>query len=216
MKTKWYLSTLIFILTLLGLSQQQKNVPNQEIVVRFSNNHVKLEVAQNAIAIVKKQLQTIGIDKIQVRESVDGSLKITYYSDIDVTSIEEIFSTEKDLVIDYTPSDQGSKDFPLDKVASSYKLNVFEIGSSSDLDSDLNGHILELIPNYERLFNPIVYHSSNTIDFKEKNETEKTAYKLYRNISVEIDNSSHNIPEVRAGPLSQGNHTTRIFFSVPG
>jgi hypothetical protein len=214
MKTTWYLSTLIFILTLLGFSQQQKNVPNQEIVVRFSNNHVNLEVAQNAIAIVKKQLQTIGINKIQVRESVDGSLKITYYSDIDVTSIEEIFSTERDLVIGYTPSDEGSKDFPLDKVASSYKLNVCEIGSNSDLESDLNGYILELTPNYERLFNPIVYHSSNFVDFKEKNDTEKTAYKLYRNISVEIDNSSHNIPEVRAGPFSQGDHTILLFFSI--
>jgi len=207
MKTKWYLSTLIFILTLLGFSQQQKYVPNQEIIVQFADDHVTFEVAQNAIATVKKQLQIIGVDNIHIRESVDGSLKITYYSDIDVAAIEEIFSKDKDLALGYTFFDENEAhtEFPLDNSSNSYKLNVCEIRNSSDSDLDINGCIIELTPEYERLFNPIVYYSFNEINLREINSTEKTAYNLHRSIAAEIDNSSHNIPEVRAGPDSFGN-----------
>ena len=205
MKTKWYLGTLIFILTILGFSQKQKYVPNQEIIVQFVDDHVKLEVAQNAIAIVKKQLQIIGVEKIQVREAVDGSLKITYYSAIDVTAIEAIFSKEEDLELGYTFTDEEQKEFPSDKHSSIYKLNVNEIGDHSDFESDLNGYILELKPGFERLLNPIVLYLPNEIDSREKNQIEKTAYKLHKSIAVTIDNSSHNIPEVRAGPTSNGN-----------
>ena len=202
MKTNWYLGALIFILTLFGFSQQQKEVPNQEIIFQFADNHVKLEVAQNAVAIVKKQLQSIGVDRIKVRETADGSFKITYYSDIDVAAIKEIFSKEKNLELGYTFSDEEDKEFPSPEVSSSYKLNVCEIGSNSDFESGLNGYILKLTLENERLFNPIVYFSSNQLDSREIEKIEKTAYKLHSIIAAAIDNSSHNIPEVRAGPYS--------------
>jgi hypothetical protein len=202
MNTKWYLSTLILILTLLGFSQQEKYVPNQEIIVQFDDDHVRLEVAQNAIAIVTKQLQTIGVDKIQVREAVDGSLKITYYSDVDIAAIEEIFSKEKDLELGYIFFDEEPNEFPSNRDSSSYKLNVCEIGNNSDTEPDMNGYIFELSPEYNRLFNPIVFCSFNEIDSRERNEIAETAYKLHKKIAAAIDNSSHNIPEVRAGPFA--------------
>ena len=202
MNTKWYLSTLILILTLLGFSQQEKHIPNQEIIVQFDDDHVKLEVAQNAIAIVTKQLKTIGVDKIQVREAVDGSLKITYYSDVDVAAIEEIFSKEKDLELGYTFSDNDSNEFPSNRDSSSYKLNVCEIGNNSDTDSDMNGFIFKLSSEYDRLFNPIAFYPFSEVDSKARNEISETAFKLHKKIAAAIDNSSHSIPEVRAGPFA--------------
>ena len=101
MKQKWYLSTFVLILVLLGYSRQQAYVPNQEIVMQFVDADVTSDVTQNAIAIVKKQLQTIGIANIQVRETVAGRLKITYNSDLDVASIKRIFSKELSLELGY-------------------------------------------------------------------------------------------------------------------
>ena len=107
MKSKWYLSTLIFILALLGFSQPQVYVPNQEIVVQFSVDEVTFDEAQNAILIVQKQLQGIGAHNIQISEPEQGSFKFTYYSDIDVASIKEIFSEEKSLALGYTSYSQS-------------------------------------------------------------------------------------------------------------
>ena len=64
MKTKWLLPIFIFILSLFVVSQQQIAIPNQESVIQFSSADVSLFESQNAIAIVKKQLQDIGAENI--------------------------------------------------------------------------------------------------------------------------------------------------------
>ena len=206
MKQKWFLSTLITILALIGYSRQQAYVPNQEIVMQFVDAEVAYDVAQNAIASVKKQLQTIGVDNIQVRESVDGRLKITYNSDIDVASIKKIFSKEENLELGYTSSDSEDHDkFPSNKSSNSYNLNVCEIQNSYDAESDFNGHLLELTFENEHSYNPVVDLSINKIDASVTSRIEKTAYTIQRNIALAINNSSRIIPEVRAGPVSNMN-----------
>ena len=209
MKQKWFLSTLITILALLGYSRQQAYVPNQEIVMQFFDAEVTNDVAQNAIAIVKKQLQTIGVDNIQVRKSADGRLKITYNSDIDVASIKKIFSKEENLELGYTSldseEDEEQDKFPSNKSSISYNLNVCEIQNSYDAESDFNGYVLELTIENEHSYNPVVYLSINKIDASVKSRIEKIAYSIQRNIALAIDNSSHAIPEVRAGPVSNMN-----------
>ncbi|RMA57024.1 hypothetical protein [Ulvibacter antarcticus] len=206
MKTKWYLSTLVLILALLGLSQQQITVPNQEIVVQF-DDEVTIAQAQNAIAIVKKQLQSIGVDKIHVWEAADGRLKITYYSEIDVTGIEKIFSKEKNLDLGYTTFDHDDQDseFPSQNDSNTYKVNVSEIQSSFDDASDLNGLLLERTQKIERPYNPLLYFTVATIDASEENSIEKISFRIQSNIAIAIDNSSYIIPEVRAGPVANGN-----------
>lgn len=203
MKAKWYLSAFIIILTLLGISLQQFSVPNQEIVVQFANDEVATFETQNTIAIVKKQLQSIGVDNIQIHEVDNGKLKITYYSNVDVTSIKKIFS-EKELEFGFTSiyHQEKSAKLPSNKKSNTYKLDVFEIQKSNDTDWDFNGYVLELNPENDRFFKPDVYFPAIRKDIREKKEIEKVAYIIYRNISIGIDNSSHNIPEVRAGPLT--------------
>jgi len=213
MKTKWRFSTFIIILTVLGISLQQFSVPNQEIVVQFANDEVGLIETQNTIAIVKKQLQQVGVKNIKVHKGENGELKISYFSDIDVASIKKIFSTrmpleasaeeqEKELKLGFASvfNEEEPTNFPLDKNTNRYKLDVFEIQKSNDAELDLNGLALEINPENDRYFSPEVYFSNNEIDVWNKNKVEKVAYLIGRTIEKSIDNSSHNIPEVRAGP----------------
>lgn len=202
MKTKWRFSTFIIILTVLGISLQQFSVPNQEIVVQFANDEVGLIETQNTIAIVKKQLQQVGINNINVHKGENGELKISYFSDIDVASIKKIFSKEKELKLGFATvlDKEEPTNFPFDKNSNSYKLDVFEIQKGNDAEMDLNGFALELVPENEHFFKSDVYYSYVEIDIRKKNRIEKTAYITHRNISIAIDNSTFNIPEVRAGP----------------
>lgn len=204
MKAKWYLSTFIVILTLLGLSQQQFSVPNQEIVVQFTTNEIALLETQNTIAIVKEQLQTIGVENIQIHKGVNGKLKITYFSDIDVASIKKILSKEKDLKLRYSSifQEEGDSKLPSNKNSNHFKLDVFEIQKSSDAEGDFNGYALELKPESDRFFTSVVYLSYEDVAVKETNKAEKVAYTIHKKIAIAIDNSSHNIPEVRAGPVA--------------
>ena len=214
MKTKWHFSAFIIILTVLGISLQQFSVSNQEIIVQFTNDEVGLIETQNTIAIVKKQLQQVGVKNIKVHKGENGELKISYFSDIDVASIKKIFSArvpleasaeeqEKELKLGFTSflNEEESSNFPSDKNSNSYKLDVFEIQKGDDAELDLNGFALELNPENDRFFKPVVYYSYIEIDVRGKNKIETTAYIAHRNISITIDNSSFNIPEVRAGPL---------------
>jgi len=95
-KWQWCISTIIFILTFLGVvNQQQAFLPNQEIVLQFDNANIAVDTAENTIAIVKQQLQSLGATNIKINKGERGKLKITYYSDVDVTSIKNTFSKEK-------------------------------------------------------------------------------------------------------------------------
>jgi hypothetical protein len=209
MKQKWYLSTFVLILVLLGYSRQQAYVPNQEIVMQFVDADVTSEVTKNAIAIVKKQLQTIGITNIQVRETAAGRLKITYYSDLDVASIKRIFSKEISLELGYASlgqiEDGEQERFPSNKSSNSYNLNVFEIQNTYDAKSDFNGFLVELTTENERLYYPVVDLSIDKREAREKNSIEKVAYLIQKNIALAIHNSSRIIPEVRAGPAPNAN-----------
>jgi preprotein translocase subunit SecD len=210
MKSKRFISILIFSLTLLGIvSQLQNSVPNQEIVVQFSKHEVTSDEAQNAIAIVKQQLQTIGVVNVQVLEQEGGRLKIMYYSDTDVASIKKIFSEEKQLGSGYASCEHDKKQTksPSDKNSISYNLDVYEIQNANDSASYLGSkHALVSKANSDQIFNPNVFLSIDEIDVKKEDRGIKEAYKLCRNIAIAIDNTSHVIPEVRAGPAFHGIH----------
>ncbi len=204
MKTRMYTSTLIIILTLLGIvTQQQVTVPNQEIVLQFTNNEIQSDEALNTIASVTKQLQDLGVDNILVKDIGKGELIITYYSDTDVAKIKRILSQEKNLQLGYASNDQDEKqsEFPLDEKPNSYNFNVYEIQNGNDTNWKLDGIVIDNLKIVsDQPFNPNIYPTFNKLDIKEKDKVEKVAYKINKNIAIAIDNTSQNIPEVRAGP----------------
>ncbi len=203
MNAKWYFSTLVIALTLLGVCQEQFSVPNQEIVMEFIYEEVSSDEVQDAIAVVKKQLQTLGIDNIQVGKKEDGRLKITYYSDVNVASIKRILSKEKNLELDYTPYNQDEKHtgFPSDENKNGYNLDVYEIQKGTDGESGLNGtYVAELKHEYDRFSNPNLYIGK--IDSSDRDQVVKVAYKVRKHVVITIDDMSHHVPDVRAGPTS--------------
>lgn len=204
MNSKWYLSTLIFILALFGVSQKQNYAPNQEIVVQFANDEVTEKTAQNALEIVKRQLQLAGVDNIQVRELADGGLKITYFSSIDVAGIQKIFSEEKEFDFDYTAfsKEKGAHDFPSEENNKDYQLDIVEIQNGYETASDFDGFLFELIPEKNRSSNPDIYISATLVDMQDAHSFEKSSYLYYSSIARAIQLHEGLIPEVRAGPLS--------------
>ena len=92
MKIKWYISALIIIVTFFGLSQQPISNPNQEIVLKFENVELTKEDTQVTIAILKEELQNVGVNNFKVTENDKGTLKIKYYSDANVAVIKRILS----------------------------------------------------------------------------------------------------------------------------
>jgi hypothetical protein len=203
MKPKWYLSIFVLIVAFLGAGLQQFSAPNQEIVLQFEDKEISLVKTENAIANIKKQLQDIGVKKIQVYKGANGVLKISYFSEIDVVSIKKIFSKEKALKLSYSLLDfeEGSTKMPSKNKSNTYQLDVFEIQKSNGNEGDSNGLVVELLPENDRSFNPDVYYSALLQELRFKNKIEKVAYIIYSNRSIEIDNSSYNTPEVRAGPV---------------
>ena len=203
MKPKWYLSTFILIVAFLGAGLQQFSAPNQEIVLQFEDKEISLVKTENAIANIKKQLQDIGVKKIQVYKGANGVLKISYFSEVDVVSIKKIFSKEKDLRLSYSSLDFDEDPFkePTKKKSNTYQLDVFEIQKSKENALDSNGLVIESSPENDRSFNLDVYYPDLLKELRLKNKIEKVAYIIYSNKSIEIDNTSHNNPEVRAGPV---------------
>ena len=203
MKPKWYLSIFVLIVAFLGAGLQQFSAPNQEIVLQFEDKAISLVETENAIANIKKQLQDIGVEKIQVYKGANGVLKISYFSEIDVVSIKKIFSKEKALKLSYSLLDfgEGSSKMPSKNKSNTYQLDVFEIQKSNGNEGDSNGLVVELLPEHDRYFNPDVYYSTLVYELRFKNKIEKVAYIIYSNRFIEIDNSSYNTPEVRAGPV---------------
>ena len=200
MKAKWYFSIIIIFLTLLGIHQEQTTVPNQEIVLQFVDDEVTNEEAQNAIVIIKEQLQAIGINNIQVGEQENGKLKIIYYSDANVESIKRILSKGKKIEIGYTSFNKEDTDFPSDKNQNEYEFDVYEI-QSVDTSFDFDGkYALELKQEYDRFSNPNIYTFAAVVNISEKCRIVKTAYKIHKSITFFTGNTLHNIPEVRAGP----------------
>ena len=204
MKKTWYFGAFLILFTLLGFYQNQNSEPNQEIVLKFSDVDITSDEAQSAITLVKKQLQVIGVETVQVQELKEGQLKITYYSDEDVESIKKILSVDSMIEIGDASNNgnRNTSDFPSNKNKKDYKLDVFKISKSENSGSGLDGKcVLNLKQDYDRFHNPKIYLFKNEIDAN-ANKIVKVAFKVHINIAVAIDNISRNIPGVRAGPFA--------------
>lgn len=201
MLKKWYISVLIITVTMLGIFSQQKTLlPNQEILIQFTSKHVSTQEIKNTIASVKLQLQSLGVNNIQVKKTKQNTLKITYYSDTDVASIKETFSKEEQIAIGVSKQNQNPNKIPLNEMAISYNLDFCEIQNKNNADWNLNGVTLQTLDTKsDRFFDPNTY---SFINHKELNTIViKLAFKGHRNSVFTIQNTATSTPQVRAGPI---------------
>ena len=202
MNTKWYASTLIIILALIGLNQEKAKVANQQIVLQFIDVEMTSVTARNdALVILTKKLEALGVAGIEIIENDNTQLSIRYYSDMDALSVKELFSQDSELSIAYRGIGQLPLDFPEDESPKKYSLVVSDLQQQTDDTLRLNGKFsFELKQDYKRFSNPVVVvQFKDSITF-EQDVIVHVAYKVNRVIALAIDNTSHIIPEVRAGP----------------
>lgn len=203
MQKKWYLSALLVVLTLVGVSLDQMTVPNQEIVVQFSAESVSSENTKDTIEIVTTQLESLGAAQINVSESANGLLKITYYSNQDVALIKRTLAKQQLLDLGVTTfGTSESSDVPTGRPVKLYELDVHEITQLADYDSDINGVALTLESKTTRFYVQNVHFGTAPFLLPERIETQEVAYQFQKQISLLITRPHFIIPEVRAGPLS--------------
>lgn len=203
MINKWFLGSLLVVLAFIGISLDQTAIPNQEIIIKFSNENVLQESSSEAITLVKSELEKINVSNIKIEEVVNGTLKITYYSEIDVLEVKKIFS-ESTLLNQsslYTSQEEG-QDLPFDNEdIENYHLDIFKIQDSNDLDGQ-NGAIAESKLESTRFSSVNCYAHLKIQSTQSLKNIEKVAYCVGLTCSLSIDHTSHKIPEVRAGPIS--------------
>lgn len=167
-------------------------------MVQFADASSDSQQAHSAISLVKAQLQKIGVKNIQVIRSAEKSLRITYYSETDVSDVKDILSLVTELDLDHTPIE--GPEFPSNKNTDDYNVNVYEIHEKTSNNWGLDAiFITELRSDSVRFFTPKIYPSTD--DLEEKERIEKIAYRVFSDIAIAKDNTSHAIPEVRAGPI---------------
>lgn len=208
MKSRFHFYIFVVALTLIGvIFQQQDTAPNQEIVLQFTDVEVTSIEAKHAVISVTEQLQGLGVEAVQISEQEDGKLIISYYSDVDVLHVKTILSKEKNIVLGLNSSNQNedNSQFPTQKQSITYNLDVYEIQSYNDIESNLNGSVVDLHSFSDQLLNPNLYSSHLAIDGSERGKQENVAYRVYKNIAIAINNIPYVIPEVRAGPYANLN-----------
>lgn len=187
------------------VTQQRTMVPNQEIVLEFTDGEVTSLEAQKAIEIVKKQLQAIGVDNIRIsKELNNGTLKIEYYSDSDVAFIKNLLSKEQNIALGHVFYDlnEDNNQPPLNQSSKDFNLDVHEIQKSTDFNTDFNGLSILEIHQEQKGASDTSLHSFIASESSGIDGLIEVAQKIHTDIALAIDNTSYNIPEVRAGPIS--------------
>jgi citrate lyase gamma subunit len=207
MFAKKYISTFIILLTLLGFYKEQAPAPNQEIELQFAASVSLSQQTEEVIDAIKKELQTLGVTNIQVRQHSEKALKIAYYSNEDVAAIKEIlidkgFASEKNLP--NIPSEETSKKFQTYAHVDQYQLDVYELQNASDVYFGVHGkYILDLHKEYDKSPTTNSFANTNTSYLGDVNNTLLSeTYTVSNYTTIVTETISYEIPDVRAGPIA--------------
>lgn len=193
------------LLVFLGTYLEQSTVPNQQIVIQFSDTDISSEDAESTIEIVKKQLQSLGVTNIKIGQHESGILKITYYSVAPIDRIQNILSKEDGYKFDYESENNNSNHLPSKRNSKNYELNISEIQSNKCVNWGFEGiQIVELNQKSDRYDNPKVNSYTKELNTEHHNGLVNVAIKTNNTIAIALDKIAYKIPEGRAGPTSNG------------
>lgn len=201
---RWYITGLILALAFFGMGMGQPATnPNQEIVVRFNTASVDTDALERAVAEVRSQLKSIGIEDVLVSETWDGKITVTYFSNKDIAVIENLFLQKNDFQIaNSLNGESSSSKLPLDPDSTIYKIEVVKIQQDSDSPLGFAGTLIDVKRGNDQYLKPILSPAISEDCFSLKLNIGTAGCKTYSNISFLINNSAHKIPEVRAGPFA--------------
>ncbi|WP_179005397.1 hypothetical protein [Winogradskyella forsetii] len=203
MKTKLHFGIIVILLAFLGTFIEQTTLPNQQIIIQFSDTTVTAEDTENAIEAIQNKLQSIGVSQIQIGQTEKGQFKITYHSDAEVSHIQAILFQSENFKIAYEDSNRPSDRLPENQSSNGYELNISEIKTSSKVNWDFDGVQITEINQKTDHSNPTkVDYSGVQIHTKQSNNIINVALLSNNSVAIAVDNRFYKIPEVRAGPTS--------------
>lgn len=203
---KWYIPLLIVFLAFIGGGVENLGTgPNQEIVVNFYADSIHDQAAEDVVSEIIQTLESLGIEDVRILETTDGSLKILYYSTLDVAVIKKLLDEQNELAHGDVeiPMDNSPLQLPNSKEYGVYNLEVIKIQENFLPGSGFQGLLAEVksIPNqYFKL------SSSSFVvitDTSLEHEAENPDFSVDSEITVLLNKALYKrIPEVRAGPLA--------------
>jgi hypothetical protein len=199
MNTKWYLSTLLVLLIFLGTIQENNPSPNQEIVLEFTHDTIKDSEKEHTIIDLKNRLQIAGASNIQIQEAKNGKLKIVYFSKDHVSIIKDALALNSPASKNISSNPLEDNKYPSEET-SKFNIDIYEIDLGS-YSSNFDGNsILEIKYDSDRFTNNQNYVSSIKSNLPDSKILKKLKSKFYNSKQIVKNSTSHNIPEVRAGP----------------
>jgi hypothetical protein len=202
MNAKWCVSTLFIILALLGLSQEQNKVSNQQILLQFAD--VDLQTAPDAIlSVITQKLELLGAGSIEIIENDGTQVSIRYYSNVDALIVKAFLSDKNKFPL--SNGEEFPSDYPKDELPENYSLVVTDLHQQTDDSITLSGTLILVQKQEIKTFsNSLVRPFFSTLGCEQEMAT-AVAYRINKNSAKAIDNTSRTIPEVRAGPYFYGN-----------
>lgn len=198
MLKNWYIVTFAILLTAVGVGFVPFSVPNQELVIQFDDEVSKAN-ANAAISQVSAKLERLGAEDVKIKQLPNGSLKVTYFSDIPVASIQAVFKSEDYNLL--SKASKKSKDLPTEKTVDYYECIVSEIGDDNLIDSGLDGHLIEVETKSNRFYPPEFSFAATPSNELTIQRIATISEKINSQYLLIVGYTSRLLPETRAGPL---------------
>ena len=191
MSAKWYISTLLLIFAVFGAFQEQVSIPNQEIMLEFVDAKINKQNIDNTIADVRKKLLNVGISNIIIKETKNGTLKISYFSVVEVDNIKEAIIKDNKFVFNKNSKNNSS---------SNYNIAIYELTDEPGISNLDYKFIFEIKYHTDRFTTDTYFAFVKKIEQYKTDQLFKIAYKVNKNSPFTKDKTSYKEPEVRAGP----------------
>lgn len=184
--------------------KQSATGPNQEIVVWFYADSVHDAAAQDVISNISHQLELLGAKDVRISKMSDGSLKILYYSTLDVAVVKKTLHENNGLPTSGKtfPKRENPFGFPVDGSYGFYNIDVVKIQQDVNQHNSFQGVMVEATWHLDNSLKPKKTPNAALWIFDYESEFERTNYALYLKDFHWIGKASYLIPEVRAGPIA--------------
>ena len=203
MSIKFFFGFLISMVSLLGLSLQQTSNTHQEIIIKYSDaKGITLETQNNTIAIVKKQLQKIGINYIKISKDHQGHLKISYFSSLDTASIKKVLNEGNYFALSYLPNQNNKQTEDHSGTKSlNLRLDIFKIPKTFENPIENSGLVVQLLSKTDRYFIQDVFGGYSLFNNQYGCLTQQNKFKYHSKQETKVDVECLKTIQIRAGPF---------------
>ena len=191
------------MVSLLGLSLQQTSNTHQEIIIKYSDaKGITLETQNNTIAIVKKQLQKIGINYFKVSKDHQGHLKISYFSSLDTASIKKVLNEGNYFALSYLPNQNNKQTEDHSGTKSlNLRLDIFKIPKTFENPIENSGLVVQLLLKTDRYFIQDVFGGYSLFNDQYDCLTQQNKFKYHSKQETKVDVECLKTIQIRAGPF---------------